>query len=55
MGMLCAKVHKHSLKRAVVAEVALAQEADKAYPRRDGRRAIAFLSMTKRSHCKVVS
>src|SRR5512142_1490914 len=41
--MLCAKVRKHSLERAVVADVALAQEADKAYPRHDLHRASAFL------------
>ena len=52
--MLCIKVRKHSLERAVVAEVALAQEADKAYPRRDGHRASAILSVTKHSHRSVV-
>ena len=54
VGMLCIKVRKHSLKRAVVAGVALAQEADTAYPRRDGHRASAILSVTKYSHRSVV-
>jgi len=52
--MLCIKVRKHSLKRALVAEVALAQEADKAYSRRDGYRASVILSVTKHSHRSVV-
>ena len=52
--MRCIEVRKHSLERAVVAEVALAQEADKAYPTRDGHRAIAILSVTKHSHRSVV-
>ena len=55
MGMLCTKVREHGFERAVVAEVALAQEADKAYPGRDGHRASAFLSMTKHSHRNVVA
>jgi len=53
--MLCTKVCQHRLERAVVAKVALAQEADKTYPRRAGHRARALLSMTKHSHRNVVS
>ena len=52
--MLSIKVRKLSLKRAVGAEVALAQEADKAHPRRDGHRASAILRVTKHSHRSVV-
>lgn len=53
--MLCIKVRKHGLERAVVAKVSLAQEADKTDPRRACHRARAFLSMTKHSHRNVVS
>jgi hypothetical protein len=54
-GMPCTKLGKHSLERAVVTEVALAHEAYKANPRRDGHRASAFLSRTKHSHRSVIA
>ena len=55
VGMLCAKVRKHGFQRAVITEIACTQEANKAYPGRDGYRPGRSIGPTKKSHDNLVS